>query len=648
MMRTADRKLKRLNGRALQTKHLEGGHPHVGREHLDPFTEALRNSRPALDHGVLETDFSTAQGSARATPGLQTKLRVNRPRDNYEIEADAVSERVMRMAPDHDNVMSGSDAGSTLLQRKSDIHAEGQLAPPIVEEVLRSTGRPLDPETRAFMEPRFGHDFSQVRVHSGPSAAESARILNARAYTVGNNLAFADGQYAPSSQAGRTLIAHELAHVVQQESVPPVLSPESSETHQAQYGDERVADRIAGSNQANTDGPLTERPSGFVQRAPSGPEGLGAAAKKWVSDKYASGKSAAYKGLISALRTAQKKSFDALRGQTYRLPASAQPALTTILNIWEEIVGVFITLVLAVVGIVVGFSEGAVGMIEGLLSLIYGIVKWVVFLVMGFFDNGDKFNEFNKEIIAGLQNIPNGLRAFIKDWLEKFDKASIDEGSLMIAELTGQVLTIIASFGIAAAKVGQVPKLAGFTIVASGGGELAVAGAAAVPAQAAAAGVAAVAITGPTLSAAAGNKPAPTGGGTKPRARRPRWQQSERYVEDYLGKDWERQKSYRDTEPAKRSDYGNVSPDVYNSKLNIAVEVKNYDLLNEYDSLVSVLVEQGGGRMAYMPNGVKQWLFLDIRGQEIGDLAQMAARIRRDTQEVRGSSNASTSLPKQA
>ena len=135
-----------------------------------------------------------------------------------------------------------------------------------------------------------------------------------------------------------------------------------------------------------------------------------------------------------------------------------------------------ITLLLAVVGIVVGFGEGIVGIVDGLVSLLYGIVKWFSYLILGFFDKGEKFNQYNKELITAAHNIPVGLKAFVNDWLERFKKAPIDEGSLMIAELTGQVLAIIASFGIAAAKVGQVPKLIGnFTVVASKGGELALA-----------------------------------------------------------------------------------------------------------------------------------------------------------------------------
>jgi hypothetical protein len=89
-------------------------------------------------------------------------------------------------------------------------------APPIVHEVLRSPGQSLEPATRAFMEPRLGHDFSGVRVHTDAKAAESARAVNALAYTVGREVVFGAGQYAPGTREGRRLLTHELAHVVQQ------------------------------------------------------------------------------------------------------------------------------------------------------------------------------------------------------------------------------------------------------------------------------------------------------------------------------------------------------------------------------------------------------------------------------------------------
>jgi uncharacterized protein DUF4157 len=91
-------------------------------------------------------------------------------------------------------------------------------ASPEVEGVLRATGQPLDATTRAFFEPRFGHDFSRVRVHADATATKSAQAINALAYTVGREVIFASGQYAPATTAGRRLLAHELAHVVQQEA----------------------------------------------------------------------------------------------------------------------------------------------------------------------------------------------------------------------------------------------------------------------------------------------------------------------------------------------------------------------------------------------------------------------------------------------
>ena len=88
--------------------------------------------------------------------------------------------------------------------------------PAIVDEVLRLPGKSLDPQTRANMETRFGYDFSNVRVHTNERAAQSAQAVNALAYTVGDNIVFDAGQYTPFSFGGQKLLAHELAHVVQQ------------------------------------------------------------------------------------------------------------------------------------------------------------------------------------------------------------------------------------------------------------------------------------------------------------------------------------------------------------------------------------------------------------------------------------------------
>jgi hypothetical protein len=90
--------------------------------------------------------------------------------------------------------------------------------PPIVHDVLQSPGQPLDQDTRAFMESRFGRDFSHVRVRTDAKAAVSASAVNALAFTVGQNMVFGAGQYQPETTSGKRLLAHELTHTIQQSS----------------------------------------------------------------------------------------------------------------------------------------------------------------------------------------------------------------------------------------------------------------------------------------------------------------------------------------------------------------------------------------------------------------------------------------------
>jgi hypothetical protein len=111
-----------------------------------------------------------------------------------------------------------------MLQRKSSAFESGneRAVPPIVDQVLRSPGQPLDSSTRAFLEPRFGHDFSQVRIHADASAAGAASAVGAEAFTSKRDIVFATGKYSPGGESGRRLLAHELAHVVQQSSGAPL------------------------------------------------------------------------------------------------------------------------------------------------------------------------------------------------------------------------------------------------------------------------------------------------------------------------------------------------------------------------------------------------------------------------------------------
>jgi hypothetical protein len=172
-------------------------------------------------------------------PRCQSKsnLTVSQPNDPAEREADAVAEQVMRMSEDDVStvetaqVSNGPGIQRTCaaceedeerpLQTKAESSSAtppGNMgtAPPSVRHALNSGGDPLSPDTRAFFEPRFGRDFSDVRVHTGGAAEQSAREVRAHAYTVGCNIVFGSGRFAPETHAGRRLIAHELTHVVQQ------------------------------------------------------------------------------------------------------------------------------------------------------------------------------------------------------------------------------------------------------------------------------------------------------------------------------------------------------------------------------------------------------------------------------------------------
>lgn len=190
--------------------------------------EALSARHPAATPAHAGNQAHLRRLAAGGQP-LQPKLMVGTVDDPLEHEADAAADRVMRMV---DPAVSMSAAPmlsrkcakcATCEDEEQMLHREatgaamaGDTAPPIVDAVLSAPGRALDPATHDFMASRFGADFSDVRVHTDAQAAQSAAAVEARAYTVGRNVVFASGQYDPLGTSGRHLLAHELAHVVQQ------------------------------------------------------------------------------------------------------------------------------------------------------------------------------------------------------------------------------------------------------------------------------------------------------------------------------------------------------------------------------------------------------------------------------------------------
>jgi outer membrane protein OmpA-like peptidoglycan-associated protein len=177
----------------------------------DLVRESARSKRNTLPRSTVPGPANN--GESRGFPILQLQrtignaavqrmLRIDESGDGDEREADRSAEEV---------------AGSAGSRRAGDrSNTTGQAgAPPSVHAVLRSSGQPLDGATRAVMEPRFGYDFSQVRIHSDAAAAKSARDVNANAYTVGQHIVFGADRFVPHTEEGQRLVAHELTHVVQ-------------------------------------------------------------------------------------------------------------------------------------------------------------------------------------------------------------------------------------------------------------------------------------------------------------------------------------------------------------------------------------------------------------------------------------------------
>lgn len=175
------------------------------------------------------------------------------------------------------------------LQRRPANQTEPGDVPPIVRKVLSSQGQALDTSTRAFMEPRFGHDFSKVRVHTDAHAAESAHAVNAYAYTVGHDVVFGTGQYAPGTSEGRKVLAHELTHVLQQGGMTTnraaklelgeTQSTAEDEAKRASesmhHGKSGVSESAAGGSAPGNWGRFSSMPTGTIQRQFITPLGQG-------------------------------------------------------------------------------------------------------------------------------------------------------------------------------------------------------------------------------------------------------------------------------------------------------------------------------------------------------------------------------------
>jgi hypothetical protein len=206
--------LQRSAGNRAVSQLLESG---MG---ASPFSGAMLQRKCA---SCANSGSECAECRKKRTFALQPKLTINEPGDRYEQEADRIAAQVMAMpaqqtassAPPHIQRFSGGAVGRP------------SVVPDSVHQTLASPGRPLESTLRQDMEQRFSYDFSRVRVHSGATAEQSARDVSARAYTVGQDIVFGTGRFAPAIHEGRKLIAHELTHVVQQSGAAGIRPDQS-------------------------------------------------------------------------------------------------------------------------------------------------------------------------------------------------------------------------------------------------------------------------------------------------------------------------------------------------------------------------------------------------------------------------------------
>ena len=197
---------------------------------------------------------------------IQRELTISTPGDKYEQEADRVADRVMLM-PDSQIQRARAYGGGCpkchteqqhlqherLQAKRLQFNETGQIAAlPIVRDVLRSPGQPLEPAARDFMEQRFGHDFGQIRIHTDPDAAKASAALGAEAFTVGHHIAFGRERFLPATAHGKRLVAHELTHAIQQAATFPHIALQPDRTRPAPTpGRSGVVGGLLGWNQSN-------------------------------------------------------------------------------------------------------------------------------------------------------------------------------------------------------------------------------------------------------------------------------------------------------------------------------------------------------------------------------------------------------------
>jgi hypothetical protein len=371
--------------------------------------EAVHESEPARTAARVVSPMDAIRdglGNRGFGRLLEQSLVVAPSAGPHEREADRAAAQVLRPGRSPEPPAISAVAGPTA----------DETSVAALEPIRAESGLPLPPTLRSEVEPRFGADLSAVRLHTGSAAAQASDALDARAFTSGNHIAFAPGQYQPDAPEGQRLIAHELTHVIQQ-----------------QRGGVTAA------------APIVQRESWT--------ESLGKA--------YDETKWKGYRAIIAGMKATKNAGIGALRASALALSPGWRDTGLSVVNGVDFVADMIIAFALVLIGLAVGFVEGLAGLIVGIVRLALGLITMTAHYLAALAGYPEAYNEDVNAVVTTIKNIPEGLKAMFNTWVERYKKATLEEQVIMGGELVGQIEAFLATFAAAGTKAG---KATSFTV----------------------------------------------------------------------------------------------------------------------------------------------------------------------------------------